>query len=104
MYSYATAAAITARINKGTQMPPPEEEEEPSSIISIIGSTIGSASVPANAVDAATVKAAASAIFFIVFSKIHGLPFRPYRATASTQDLTSCKRLKQYFLRIANAS
>lgn len=57
-------------------MLPPEEE--PASSMITIGSIGAGAGLPANAVDAATVNAAASTIFFIVFSKNSSLPLNTH--------------------------
>jgi hypothetical protein len=68
------AAAINARRINGTIKPPPEEEAASSMATTGAISMTGSDMLPANAVDAATPKAAASANFFILFLQLiaHG--------------------------------
>jgi hypothetical protein len=68
------AAAINIKIISGRIRPPAEEEAASSMTTTGSISMTGSDMLPANAVDAATPKAAASANFFILFLQLiaHG--------------------------------
>ena len=63
----ATAAATTARIRRGTRTPPAEEEAASSTTTG--ASITGAAMLPANAVEAAAVRAAARTSFFMLSSR-----------------------------------